>query len=453
MTWRTLARLSVLSSGLVLVFWNAMPASAAGGGPPKLRPVSADPFTNATSQHHTEVEADTAAAGSTVVSVFQAGRFVNGGGSSGIGFATSHDAGRTWTSGALPGLTVATSPPGTYARATDVVAAFDARHSVWLVSALTCRPPDCDSAPDSITVNRSTSGGVTWSAASTIFTDGFLDHPWLACDDTASSTFYGRCYVSTVDFTTSKDETMRSDDGGVTWAGPFASMFLPYLQSIVQPNGTYVIVGGGAAAERSIDGATTFGAPAPISLHQSHAVTGMRTLPVPSVTEDGAGTLYVYWQDCRFRAGCAANDIVYSTSSDAVTWSPVTRIPIDGVTSGVDHFIPGLGVDPATHGATAHLALTYYYLTSAACTFPSPDTCRLDVGFTTSLDGGKKWSKAHPLTHHSMDLGWLANTNIGRMVGDYLSTAFAGGHTISVLAIASAPAGGAFNEGMDAAVG
>ena len=38
-----------------------------------------------------------------------------------------------------------------------------------------------------------------------------------------------------------------------------------------------------------------------------------------------------------------------------MTWTAVTRIPIDDVTSTVDHFIPGIGIDPATSGATAHV--------------------------------------------------------------------------------------------------
>jgi hypothetical protein len=50
--------------------------------------VSSDPFTNPTSQHRTEVEPDTFAFGTTIVSAFQVGRFFDGGGSA-IGFATS----------------------------------------------------------------------------------------------------------------------------------------------------------------------------------------------------------------------------------------------------------------------------------------------------------------------------------------------------------------------------
>src|SRR5215467_10095804 len=63
--------------------------------------LSSDPFTNSTSQHRTEVEPDTFASGNTFVSAFQVGRFFDGGASN-IGFATSTDGGKSFTSGFLP---------------------------------------------------------------------------------------------------------------------------------------------------------------------------------------------------------------------------------------------------------------------------------------------------------------------------------------------------------------
>src|SRR6266496_3813004 len=70
-----------------------------------LTQVSADPFTNTTSQHATEVEPDTFAFGGTVVATFQVGRFINGGGTD-IGFVRSGDGGATWgPPGFLPGMT------------------------------------------------------------------------------------------------------------------------------------------------------------------------------------------------------------------------------------------------------------------------------------------------------------------------------------------------------------
>src|SRR5947208_9936934 len=69
-----------------------------------LTQISTDTFTNTTSQHETEVEPASYSLGSTIVSVFQVGRFTDGGASD-IGFSTSTDSGMTWTSGNMPGIT------------------------------------------------------------------------------------------------------------------------------------------------------------------------------------------------------------------------------------------------------------------------------------------------------------------------------------------------------------
>ena len=106
-----------------------------------------------------------------------------------------------------------------------------------------------------------------------------------------------------------------------------------------------------------------------ISTIQFHGdAGGIRSGPLPSAAVDGAGTVWVVWEDCRFRTGCSTNDLVYSTSTDGVNWSAVTRIPIDDISSTVDHFIPGIGIDPATSGASAHVALHYYYYSQSNCT-------------------------------------------------------------------------------------
>src|SRR3954462_7474075 len=86
-------------------------ASAAGANFP-LTQISHDPFANTTSQHATEVEPDTFANGSTVVSAFQVGRFFDGGATD-IGWARSTDGGSTWTSGQMPGLTASSGLGGT----------------------------------------------------------------------------------------------------------------------------------------------------------------------------------------------------------------------------------------------------------------------------------------------------------------------------------------------------
>jgi hypothetical protein len=169
---------------------------------------------------------------------------------------------------------------------------------------------------------------------------------------------------------------------------------------------------------------------------------GIRSGPLPSARVDGSGKVYVVWGDCRFRSGCTTNDIVMSTSMNGTKWSAVTRIPIDPTKSTVDHFLPGLGVDRATSGKTAHLAMTYYYYPVSQC----GNSCKLEVGFTVSQDGGSTWTAGKHLAG-PMDLSWIAPSDNGQMVGDYLGVDFANGKPFGVFAVAQAP-GTKLNEGM-----
>src|SRR6266700_7350462 len=105
-SWRvsitTALILLVLVLSLVVTFALRTQTHAAGVS---LTQISSDPYTNPTSNHKTEVEPDTFAFGNTIVSTFQSGRFFDGGGSN-IGWATSTNAGETWTHGFLPSSTV-----------------------------------------------------------------------------------------------------------------------------------------------------------------------------------------------------------------------------------------------------------------------------------------------------------------------------------------------------------
>ena len=132
-----------------------------------------------------------------------------------------------------------------------------------------------------------------------------------------------------------------------------------------------------------------------------------------------------------------------STATDGFTWSTPVRIPIDPTTSGVDHFIPGIAVDRSTSGNTARLALAYYYYPVATC---NARTCDLTVGFVSSTDGGSTWTQARRVAG-PFKVAWIAQTDQGPMVGDYISTSFAGGPlAFPVFAIAKPPVSGVFNE-------
>jgi hypothetical protein len=421
--------------------------------------VSADPFTNATSQHATEVEPDTFAFGSTVVATYQVGRFFNGGASD-IGFARSTDGGATWgVSSFLPGLTSNAGafgdPSSPYERVSDPSVAYDAAHDTWLISSIPILP---NTVVPTLFVSRSTDGGVTFGNPVQIPPPAVrrvnLDKNWTVCDNHAGSPFYGHCYTEFDNFAENDLEYMStSSDGGATWSVPVSPAGHPLGlggQPVVQPDGTVIVpfesLRGTISAFRSTDGGATWSRAVSISRISFHPNSGgLRTSPLPTAEIDAAGKAYVAWEDCRFEPKCSANDIVFSTSADGVNWSAVNRVPIDPVGSGVDHFIPGLGVDPNTSGASAHLGLTYYFYPNAACT---PATCQLDLGFISSPNGGANWGASTQLAG-PMVLGDIAATSQGPMVGDYISTSFnAAGTAATVFAIGKPHTASVFDEGM-----
>ena len=404
-----------------------------------LTQIITDPFTNSTSQHKTEVEPDTFAYGSTIVAAAQSGRFNDGGGSD-IGYARSADNGVTWTQGTLPGITVQNG--GTYQRVSDASVAYDALHNVWLISSI---PITSSVTVPVVFVSRSTDGGVTFGNPVTVASGSTsFDKNWTVCDNNAASPFYGHCYT---EFDNNADgdrlKMSTSTDGGLTW-GPAKNTGNNATglggQPVVQPNGTVIVPSSNASesailAWRSTDGGATWSSTVTVASVADHTPAGsLRSGPMPSAEIDAAGKVYVAWQDCRFRTACKANDIVYSTSTNGTTWTAVTRVPIDATNSGVDHFIPGLAVDPATSGTTAKLGLTYYFYRTAAC----GSSCQLEVGYIQSNNGGSTWS-AHTDVAGPFSISLTPNTTQGRMVGDYISTSWIGGKAVGAFSVAKAP--------------
>ncbi len=439
--------------GTSLVSAIAVSASALAA---TLTQISSDPYTNASSQHATQVEPDSFAFGSTIVTAAQTGRFFDGG-SSNIRFSTSTNGGASWTTGDLPGVTKYFAG-GLYDRVSDPAVAYDAKRNVWLISTLgLLETPAVTGA--AILTSRSTDGGLTWSAPVTVNAIGDVDKNWIVCDNSASSPFYGNCYTQWDEFSDGDRIYMStSTDGGLTW-GPRLQTANGATglggQPVVQPNGTVIVPIANAnesalLAFRSTNGGLTWSGTVTLASTPDHTVAGnLRTGPLPSAEIDAAGKVYVVWQDCRFRRGCKSNDIVMSTSTDGVAWTAPVRIPIDNTSSKVDHFIPGIAVDRSTSGNSANLALTYYYYPTTNC---NASTCQLFVGHITSTDGGTNWSAPTTLAG-PMNLSWIANTSQGRMVGDYISTSFIGNTPIPVFVVATTSSGGAFNEAMYTAAG
>ena len=439
--------LVAVGAALVFVFASSLTAFASVS----IVQLSTDPYTNTSSQHQTEVEPDVYSYGSTIVSAFQAGRFSSGG-SSNIGWATSSNGGTSWSNGFLPGTTVYATPAGTYTADSDPTVAYDADHSTWLIASLAVSTPSGSPVGAAVLVSQSTNGGTTWSnpvVVKAITGNQFFDKDWIVCDDTSTSAYYGNCYVEWDDNGNGNLIYMStSSNGGSTWGSPLTTANNAHGtggQPLVQSNGTVIVPIDNAndtsvLAFNSTNGGTSWSSTTTVASISTHTDAGsIRSEPLPSAQIDGAGNIYVVWQDCRFERRCSANDLVMSTSSNGTTWSSVARIPADAVGSGVDHFIPGLAIDRSTSGSTAHLVLTYYYYPVANC---SSSTCQLDIGYVSSTNGGSSWNTTTNIAG-PMTLSWLPNTTDGRMVGDYIAGAFnTSGVAFPVFAVANTPTGG-----------
>lgn len=425
-----------------------------------VRQLSRDTTTLDGAQHATQVEPDSFAWGSTVVTVYQVGRMVDGGAAS-IGFSTSSDGGRSWRSGLLPGITAAGPLAGPYQRASDPVVAYDALHGLWLASTLAIGPDRF-----ALLVSRSRDG-LTWDAplSAAEGAPGSLDKEWIVCDNWPQSPFRGRCYLSYLDGSARRLLTRFSSDGGLSWGPPAATsppappgLEVNGAQPVALPDGTLVVVytafaapRSGFASEivavRSEDGGVSFRGPVTVSQLRPAPVPGVRAFPLPSVEVDGSGRIVAAWQSCLPIDECVASRILFSSSSDGRLWSPPRAVA--AAAARVDQFLPGLGADPASGGAQGRLALVYHVVPRDCAS--SPSCPGIDVLFTSSGDGGMTWSAPRRLNAQSLRLDWVARSSSGLMLADYVSVSYSVGRPLAVFVLAAEPIRGRLRQAVVAA--
>ena len=416
-----------------------------------VRQFSRDPYETFEAQHETQAEPDRASSARTVVAAFQVGRLESGG-ADGIGWATSRDAGRSWRAGLLPSLTAASTPAGRFDVATDPVVAYDAAHGTWLIASLAVA-----GGHGTLLVNRSPDA-LSWSAP--VVLESAAEEPdkeWLVCDNGPASRFRGRCYLAYMNFASNELRIRASDDGGRTWreavtagVGPPTSGVVNGAQPVVRPDGTLIVVVSSfgaldsrddrVVAVRSTDGGASFSPPATVSSIHDVGFRGFRTGPLTSVDVGSDGTLYAVWADCRVR-DCEANDIVLSTSRDGVSWSTPPRVPTGATDENVDYFLPALA---ASRSGRRVAVLSYSLRQPATCI--GECLSAIDAALVESTDGGRTWSRPRPLNVETIRLPWLAQSTLGRFLGDYVSVSYAAGAPVAVFALAGPPVGGELRQ-------
>jgi PKD repeat protein len=465
---------------------------------PFVQQVSSDGITQALAnnsfQHTTELETDTFSWGSTIVSSYQVGRNGYGSGAQAIGFATSKDNGQTWTSGLLPGVSASSPhPTSLFTNVVNQSVAYDDKHSTWLIPTVpyieTATAPTPTFHEVALLVNRS-SDGLTWSdpiaavgnPSAIVIGDkttyGNVDKAWGVCDNTPTSPHYGNCYVAYSQLDNAAPNQLAlavvtSTDGGLHWSAPVniptatpGTFVTGYnTNPVVQPNGTLVVVatdvnngknGTPLISAVSTDGGTSFSTASTVATIQCDAPSisskscatggGIRALNKPTVDVASDGTVYAAWIDCRFRTTTCVDDVVFATSSDGLHWSQPKLVGVTP-TAAEDKFIPGFAVDPGTSGSTAHLAVVYYTFVAGSCS----TTCLVEAQVATSYDNGATWSAPYTINSGgslpAFPVSWLANSPLGRMVGDVESISFTNHSPTTVVSLATAaPSGSTFHQ-------
>lgn len=315
------------------------------------------------------------------------------GGARGLVAGVSQDGGQTWQEVVIPGLTLCSG--GTYQRASDPWLSFAPNGDLYHISLVF----NSNDPRNGVVVNKSTDGGLSWSAPVTLIEDTdptvFNDKESLTADPNDASYVYavwdrldgltpGGGIPERLIGNRGPTYFSRTTDGGQTWE-PARPIYDPGRndqtignQIVVLPSGTVLNffaeyrtarLWPRLAFIRSTDhGATWF------PDRYAPRVASMRAVPVrdpetgdPVRTGGGlldvavdaqSGALYAVWEDARF-SGYAYNSIALAMSTDGGnTWSAPIKInqtPTDIPPGNQQAFTPAVHV-----AADGTVGVTYY---------------------------------------------------------------------------------------------
>jgi hypothetical protein len=167
--------------------------------------------------------------------------------------------------------------------------------------------------------------------------------------------------------------------------------------------------------------------PVKITSNQSFGQPAQRgTEGLPAAAADPAsGTLYVTWDDGRFRTD-GTNDAVISRSFDnGLHWTPPQRINPGSTIDHVDHYGVVVAVGA---GGTVHVGYRQRDESGAGPLY----TDVIDTYYQESFDGGSTWTAPLKVNKVASNPWYGAFSRKGTFEGDYNQIASASGYTYVV---------------------
>jgi hypothetical protein len=378
------------------------------------------------------------------------------------GVYASRDAGRTWSTGLIPGYPGDAAnkslPLAQYPCASDPALAFDGNGTLYYASLAyepcpasqqpptpLLEPVSACSVKSAMVVTRSRDAGQTWDLQTTVaerFGGAILDKEWLAADPAT-----GQVYMTYIDTGTGAIEVQRSDDHGLTWSAP-----VPLVQPEPFPQGprgdqyAEVAVGPGSVVHAiywatgtqgqpsaiyhraSRDGGRTWDGPQLVA--QAFLVFDLgvlhkyRSVDLPAIAVDqGTGDVYV-----AFPSVSAVDTDIYSIASfdEGRSWGHQREVNDDGLAMGQGlptnfQWMPAIAVGP---DHVVHLTWLDYR--------DDPAGQSAYVYYSHSQDRGDSWSKNQRLSDVPFDgTGGYHQSGSGT-IGDYsgLAATRSGVHAI-----------------------
>ncbi|MEO8289064.1 MAG: S-layer homology domain-containing protein [Chloroflexota bacterium] len=329
---------------------------------------------------------------------------------------TSTDGGSTWINQQFP----LRAPQSPYS--SDPVVKFDDDGLLYV----TALPYGGGAA--GIQVSRSTDGGITFLPATQVTTNGNADKEWMWVDNYPSSPYYHRVYVAWMDFSPGFRVTY-STDRGLTWtvssAGPSAYQF---PMPIVYPNGDVQTIYMGFSSYmsiRSTDGGVTWANPTSLVNYVDAncppdnpgcSIWRLNSVPVIAVNRNNGNAVTV-WAD----GGDGTATIRFSRgSANGTVWTASQVLAAPGVANTYQ-------VEPwveADENGTFH-AIWYDDR-------ENPNTSIFNIYYSQSTDDGATWSTAVRISTATSDLRIGIPSSYAQAAGDYINVTAAQGNVYAV---------------------